>query len=171
MPGAVKTTVRERDRSPLEGAPPGDGYSLVIEFFIETPGRARILTAGMDIRRPPGGDIESWRFVGAAGTHVRRGAVQNAHQQASADRAQSRDHVRGSRPALQEGTVFLVECDEGVTGLVLLGRGEMTFSPTSAAERGQVRFFSGNDTLTLAVRRGVHATESVGLQNECPRRA
>ena len=45
MPGAVKTTVRLRDRSPLEGAPPGDGYSLVVEFFIETPGRARILTA------------------------------------------------------------------------------------------------------------------------------
>ena len=45
MPGAVKTTVRLRDRSPLEGAPPGDGYSLVVEFFIETAGRARILTA------------------------------------------------------------------------------------------------------------------------------
>ena len=38
MPGAVKTTVRLRDRAPLEGAPPGDGYSLVVEFFIETPG-------------------------------------------------------------------------------------------------------------------------------------
>src|SRR3970040_630316 len=32
MPGAVKTTVRERDRMQLEGAPPGDGYSLVVEF-------------------------------------------------------------------------------------------------------------------------------------------
>ena len=67
MPGAVKTTVRLRDRSPLEGAPPGDGYSLVVEFFIETPGRARILTASMDMRRPTGGDLASWKFVGAAG--------------------------------------------------------------------------------------------------------
>src|SRR4026207_668975 len=67
MPGAVKTTVRLRDRSPLEGAPPGDGYSLVVEFFIETTGRARILAAGMDMRRPSGGDLSSWKFVGAAG--------------------------------------------------------------------------------------------------------
>ncbi len=63
----MKTTVRLRDRSPLEGAPPGDGYSLVVEFFIETPGRARILTASMDMRRPPNGDLASWKFVGAAG--------------------------------------------------------------------------------------------------------
>ena len=65
MPGAVKTTLRLRDRAPLEGAPPGDGYSLVVEFFIETPGRGRILTAGMDMRRPPEGDLASWRFVSA----------------------------------------------------------------------------------------------------------
>jgi hypothetical protein len=65
MPGSVKTTLRERDRAQLEGAPPGDGYSLVVEFFIETLGRARILTAAMDMRRPSGGGLASWRFVGA----------------------------------------------------------------------------------------------------------
>ena len=27
--------------------------------------------------------------------------------------------------ALQDGTIFFVECDEGVTGLVFIGRGEM----------------------------------------------
>ena len=65
MPGAVKTTLRERDRSPLEGAPPGDGFSLVVEFFVETPGRARILTTALDMRRPPNGDLASWRLAGA----------------------------------------------------------------------------------------------------------
>ena len=49
---------------------------------------------------------------------------------------------------LSEGTVFRVECDDGTTGLILLGRGVMTFSPTAAAERGQLRLFSGNDTLS-----------------------
>ena len=39
----------------------------MVEFFIETAGRARILTAGMDMRRPPNGDLASWRFVGAEG--------------------------------------------------------------------------------------------------------
>jgi len=147
--GAVRTTLRERARAPLEGAPPGDGYSLIIEFFIETAGKARILTAGIDIRRPPGGDIESWRFVAAEGLTSVEGLYKirvNTSRPLTARNLEvtSEDLVI----ALQEGTVYLVECDEGVTGLVLIGRGEMRFSPTSAAERGQVRLFSGNDTLT-----------------------
>jgi len=147
--GATRTTLRERARAPLEGAPPGDGFSLIIEFFIETAGKARILTAGMDIRRPPGGDIESWRFVGVEGLTSVEGLYKlriNINRPLSARNLEvtSEDFVL----ALQEGTVYLVECDEGVTGLVLIGRGEMRFSPTSTAERGQVKLFSGSDTLT-----------------------
>jgi hypothetical protein len=148
MPGAVKTTVRLRDRSPLEGAPPGEGYSLVVEFFIETPGRARILTASMDMRRPPGGDLASWKFVGAAGLTFVEGLyklrIDKRPLTARNLEITSEDLVL----QLSEGTVFRVECDDGVTGLILLGRGVMTFSPTAAAERGQLRLFSGNDTLS-----------------------
>ena len=131
--GAVRTVVRERDRLPLEGAPPGDGYSLIIEFFIETAGKARILTAGMDVRRPPGGDINSWRFVGAEGLTSVEGLYKirvNTSRPMTARNLEitSEDLVI----AMQDGTVFLVECDEGVTGLILIGRGEMRFSPTSA---------------------------------------
>ena len=147
--GAVRTTVRERDRAPLEGAPPGDGYSLIIEFFIETAGKARILTTGMDVRRPPGGDINSWRFVGAEGLTSVEGLYKIRVNTARPMTARNLEVTSEDLViALQDGTVFLVECDEGVTGLVLIGRGEMRFSPTSAAERGQVRLFSGNDTLT-----------------------
>ena len=53
VPDAIRTAVRERDRTALEGAPEGDGHRLVVELFIETAGRARILTIGLDIRRPP----------------------------------------------------------------------------------------------------------------------
>jgi hypothetical protein len=67
LPGAVKAVVRERDRAPLEGVPPGDGFRLVVEFFVATPGRARILTTGMNVRRPPNGDITSWRIVALEG--------------------------------------------------------------------------------------------------------
>lgn len=149
--GAVKTTLRERDRSPLEGVPPGEGYSLIIEFFIETSGKARILTAGMDIRRPPGGGIDTWRFVGAEGLTSVEGLYKlrlNTSRPMTAKNLEvsSEDLVI----ALQDGTAYLIECDDGVTGLVLIGRGEMRFSPTSAAERGQVRLFSGSDTLTSA---------------------
>src|SRR4029079_6417553 len=61
--GAVKALVRERERAPLEGEPPGDGFRLVVEFFVPTPGHARILTTGMNVRRPPNGDLASWRIV------------------------------------------------------------------------------------------------------------
>ena len=125
--GAVKTTVRERDRAPLEGAPPGDGYSLVVEFFIETPGRARILTAGMDMRRPPDGDLASWRFVGAEGLT----SVEGLYKLRIDKRPLTARNLEVTSEDLvlqfAEGTVFRVECDDGVTGLVLLGRGEMTF--------------------------------------------
>jgi hypothetical protein len=148
MPGAVKSTVRLRDRSPLEGAPPGDGYSLVVEFFIETPGRARILTAGMDMRRPPDGDLASWRFVGAEGLTFVEGLyklrIDKRPLAARNLEITSEDLVL----QLAEGMVFRVECDDGITGLILLGRGLMTFSPTVAAERGQLRIFSGSDTLS-----------------------
>jgi Peptidase family M1 domain len=148
MPGAVKTTLRLRDRSPLEGAPPGDGFSLVVEFFIETPGRARIMTAGMDMRRPPNGDLASWRFVGAEGLTFVEGLyklrIDKRPLTARNLEVTSEDLVL----QLPEGTVYRVECDDGVTGLILLGRGVMTFSPTATAERGQLRLFSGNDTLS-----------------------
>ena len=149
LPGAVKTTVRERDRSQLEGAPPGDGYSLIVELFIETQGRARLLTALMDMRRPPGGDLDSWRFVGAESVTFVDGLYKLRLVTARPMSARSLEVVSEDLLLLlHEGTAFLVECDEGVTGLVLLGRGEMTFSPTAAAERGQLRLFAGNDTLT-----------------------
>jgi len=148
VPGAVGATLRERDRMQLEGAPPGDGYSLVVEFFIETAGKARILTAGMDMRRPPAGDLASWRFVGAEGLTFVDGLYKlrlvTARPMAARNLEVTSDDLVLQLP---EGHAFLVECDEGVTGLILLGRGQMTFSPTAAAERGQLRLFSGNDTL------------------------
>src|SRR5262245_60755803 len=148
MPGAVKTTVRLRDRSQLEGAPPGDGYSLVVEFFIETRGRARIVTAGLDMRRPPNGDLASWKFVGAEGLSFVEGLYKLRIDKRPLAARNLEITAEDLVLQLSEGTVFRVECDDGVTGLILMGRGVMTFSPTAAAERGQLRLFSGNDTLT-----------------------
>jgi hypothetical protein len=147
--GAVRSAVFERNRGPLEGVPEGDGYALVVEFFIETAGRARILTAGVDVQRARGGDIDSWRITNIEGVSSVEGLYRlrlNTTTPMSVRDLEitSEDMVL----ALQDGTVFLVECDEGVTGMVLLGRGELRFSPASATERGQVRLFAGNDTLT-----------------------
>src|SRR5262245_41577076 len=63
-PNAVRISLSERNRSPLEGVPAGDGFRVVVEFFMETKGEARIVTAGLDIKRPPRGDADSWRISG-----------------------------------------------------------------------------------------------------------
>ena len=39
-----------------------------------------------------------------------------------------------------------------MTGLVLMGRGEMRFSPTPETEKGQVRIFAGSDDARIAFR-------------------
>ena len=151
LPGAVKAVVRERERAPLEGAPPGDGFRLVVEFFVASSGRARILTTGMDVRRPPNGDLASWRIVTLEGISSVDGLYRlrlDAAKPLAAKgfRVTSEDLV----VSLDEGAVFPVESDEGVTGMVLVGRGEMQFQPSPPAERGQLRIFSGRDTLNAA---------------------
>jgi hypothetical protein len=40
--GLTRAVLRERDRQPLLGTLPGDGYRLVVEVFIETGARGRL---------------------------------------------------------------------------------------------------------------------------------
>jgi hypothetical protein len=150
-PGAVRSAIFERDRAPLEGVPEGDGYRLVVEFFIETPGRARIVTAGIEMQRPRGGDLDSWRISNIEGVSWVEGLFRLRLNTATAQAARNLEiRAEDLTLTLQEGTVFFVECDDGITGLVLIGRGEMRFSPASLTERGQVRLFAGDETLVTA---------------------
>jgi hypothetical protein len=48
---------------------------------------------------------------------------------------------------LTEGSVFVVDTDQGATAVVLLGRGTMSFHPSPETERGQVKIFAGSETL------------------------
>jgi hypothetical protein len=148
VPGAVRSVVRERDRAPLEAVPPGQGYRVVVEFFVETPGRARLLTASLDLKRPADGDTASWRIVNAEGLTSIQGIyklrLQNKVQYAARNFEIAAEDFSLT---LTDGNVFLVECDEGVTGLVLIGRGEMRFSPKPSSEKGQLRLYAGSETL------------------------
>src|SRR5919201_4349155 len=59
----TRAVVKERDRTPLEGSLPGDGYHVIVEIMTETAARARVLTARLDIRRPRDGPLDSWRIA------------------------------------------------------------------------------------------------------------
>lgn len=149
MPGVTRAVVRERDRAPLEGTLPGDGYRLVVDFFTEGARTGRIVTARIDVRRAHrSGSEDDWRVAGAE----RLSSVEGLHRLAVNANTQFTARnltitAEDMRLLVEEGSVFTVENGEGVTGLVIFGRGEMYFTPTPEAERGQVRIFSGSETL------------------------
>jgi Peptidase family M1 domain len=145
----IRAAVKERDRTPLEGSLPGDGYSVIVELMTETAARARVLTARFDVRRPRGGAADSWRIAAI----TRLTFVQGLYRlriDASTQYVAREFTIRAqdAQFTLHSGYVFQVLSGEGVTGLVLLGRGEMKFAPTPQTEKGQLRIFSGNETLT-----------------------
>lgn len=150
-PGVTRAVVHERDRQPLEGALPGDGYRLVVEVFIESGPRGQLSTWQLDIRRPAsaGADEQGespWRIVG----QERLSQVDTLHRLAlNAERVfQARDFVISSVDfdlRLASGSVFVADTADGVTAAVLVGDGLMSFHPTPRTEQGQVRLFAGDD--------------------------
>jgi len=150
IPEVKRAVVRERDRVPLEGSLPGDGYRLIVDFFTESHERARIVTARLDVRKPHGASGEhDWRIVVAERLTVVEGLNRlsvNADTQFAARNLAIQ--AEDLQLVMHEGSVFVVDSADGVTGLVLIGRGEMHFTPGPEAERGQVRIFAGSETLT-----------------------
>ena len=150
--GVTRAVVRERDRVPLDGALPGDGYRLIVEVFVESGPRGQLSTWRLDIRRPSGtvaeaGDTETpWRVV----AHDRLSQVDALHRLAL-DRERvytAKDFVLTSvdfELRLPLGTVFVANTAEGVSALVMIGDGQLTFRPTPKTEQGQVRLFAGAD--------------------------
>jgi len=148
--GITRVVIKERDRSALPGALPGEGYRLMLEVFLETGTRGRIATWRLDIRRPRGDDLgrQPWRIVG----EDRLASIEGLHRLAL--QGEKQFTARGLvitaidfTLRLPAGDVFVAETAEGVTALVLLGEGTMTFEPAPKEERGQLRLFAGAETL------------------------
>jgi hypothetical protein len=148
--GITRVVVKERDRSPLAGTLPGEGYRLVTEVFLEMGPRGRIATWKLDIRRPRGEEIDRqpWRIVSQ--DHL--SSIDGLHRLELHPEKQYAAHNLVLKSidleiTLPEGQVFVAETPEGVTALVLLGDGLMRFTPAPKEERGQVRIFAGADAL------------------------
>ena len=144
--GVTRVVVQERDRLPLPGSLPGNGYQLLVDAFIEIGSKARVATWRLDVRRA--GDDQPWRLT----DQERMTSVENLYRLSLAPAKQfdARDlHIAAEdlELVLHTGSVFVVETDQGVTGLVLLGNGTMRFQPTPETEKGQVRIFCGADTI------------------------
>jgi hypothetical protein len=143
-PGATRVVIQERDRQRLTGVLPGNGYALTVDAFIESGDRARVSTWQLDVRRADDGwQIADQESVSSVENLYR--LTLNSQQQF--DARDFRISAEDFDLTLAEGSVFTVDTDQGTTGLVLLGRGDMHFHPAPATEKGQVRIFAGSDVL------------------------
>jgi hypothetical protein len=149
-PGITRAVARVRDRAPLENTPEGDGYTLIVDFFAEIGNHSQIVTVRLDIKRPPGGADDSWRIVDLDRLSLVEGLyrlrLNVATQFAARNFSVASEDLQLSLP---EGTVFQIDSDDGVTGLVLMGRGTMRFAPTPVTEKGQLRIFAGTEALAV----------------------
>jgi hypothetical protein len=150
-PGVTRVVVRERDRMSLQGTLPGQGHALLVEVFVETGMRARLATWRLDVRERGSGSPNDWGIVAQQTLTTLQGlyklALNPKRQLAVKDLVVSSEDLTLTVP---DGTVFLAETDMGTTAAVVLGRGDMAFSPSPAAERSQLRLITGAETLQTA---------------------
>ncbi|HZT78083.1 MAG TPA: M1 family aminopeptidase [Vicinamibacterales bacterium] len=148
VPGAAHTVVQERDRQPLAGVSGGESYRLMLDVFCDFGSHARVATWRLDVRRISDAGGRQW----AIADEERVSSVENIYRLTlDATRQFSAHGLKVAAEDLDltlvDGSVFVSTIDYGVTGLVLVGRGTMTFHPAPETERGQVKLFCGAETL------------------------
>ena len=146
-PPATRVVVNERDRAPLDART----VRLVVEVFAERGIEGRLGTWRVDVR-PGTAPADTWRIAA-----VSRLSIVTGLYRLSLNTATEYDiHdlvVRAPDLALEmtSGRAFIAETPEGPTAVVLLGRGRVRFTPPEAAERTQIRIFSGSDALVADI--------------------
>ena len=139
-----------------------DTHELTVEVFTEAGDRARLQTWSLQVTRatfagagtnadataPSAGNFHPWKI---ARYEAMDGIDSLHHLRLNPDLQFDAENVviAGEDMTLQmsSGAVFVAEVDAGVTGLLLVGDGIMTFDPSPEAERRQVEIFSGGETL------------------------
>src|SRR3989442_3760822 len=149
QPGATRAVIQERDRAPLQGALPGNGHQLIVDVFTETGNRARVATWRLDLKRARAD--APWRIVDQEQITSVEGLYRLSLNPAKQFDAHNLEIVAEDLElTLPAGSVFVAETDQGVTGIVLLGRGQMRFHPRPEMEKGQVKIFCGKEMLETA---------------------
>jgi peptidase M1-like protein len=149
FPGANRAVIQERDRQPLAGTLPGNGYRLIVDSFAEYGSRARAATWRLDLKRTgDAGTDREWTIA----DQERLSTVDNLYRVGlNTSKAFAARNLKIAAEdldlTLAEGSVYVGDIESGVTALVLLGRGTLDFHPPSATEKGQVKIFCGADAL------------------------
>jgi hypothetical protein len=148
QPGVTRAVVQERLRAEIPEVGKGLAYDVYADVLSEYGRNARVGTWLIRVFRQSA-DATEWRIARLNVLTTIRGLYRLT---LSPDKEYRVVNLTMSAEDFElrvpNGVGFVAETDAGVTGIVILGRGEMTFSPTPAAEKGQVRIYSGNDVQT-----------------------
>ena len=149
LPGVSRSVLQERDRIPLTGTLPGNGYRLMVDVMAEFGSRARVSTWQLDVKRTgAAGSDNEWTVADAerisSVENIYRVSLSAAKQYAARDLRISAEDIDLT---LAEGSVFVAEIDGSATAVVILGKGTVSFHPSPATEKGQVKIFCGSETL------------------------
>jgi hypothetical protein len=152
FPGpATRAVVRERDREPVADAPADTAFHVLLDIFVEFGNRGSARTWRIDVLKAPAGGLE-WSI----GTPERLTSVDGLYR-LGLDR-QKQFRITNLKVTAEDltitipsGVAFSAVTPEGPTAFVLVGRGDVVFSPPHESERGQVQVFGGEQTLRASV--------------------
>jgi hypothetical protein len=154
VPGVTRAVVRERLRSPVEGQTAGDAALVYVDVLTEFGTNGRVSTWMVDFRRDTS-TPDTWRIASVTVlttiTGLYRLSLNPDKEFTVVNLTLSAEDFEVRLP---QGVAFVAETGDGTTGIVLLGHGDFTFSPAPASEKGQVKIFSGSETLQRSSPRG-----------------
>jgi hypothetical protein len=150
LSGATRAVVRERDREAVVGSAPDTAFHVLLDIFVEFGNRGSARTWRLDVLK--GATPLEWSI----GTPERLTSIDGLYR-LSLDR-QKQFRINNLRVSAEDltitipsGVAFGAVTPDGPTAFVVLGRGEVAFSPTQTSERGQVRILAGDDVLRSGV--------------------
>ena len=150
-----EAAARARFVRPLDDDLEGSGYELTVEVFTERGMAGRLQTWSVDVVRDAAAVDEpgDWRIADQERVDVVEGLLNlSLRPDVAYDAAGFVIAGEDMTLSMSRGTAFVAETGRGgITGLVLLGRGILAFSPAPEAERGQVRLLTGRETLETVV--------------------
>ncbi|MGE3703908.1 MAG: M1 family aminopeptidase [Vicinamibacterales bacterium] len=141
-PGADRVVVKERDRLKVErdGEPPL--LRLVIDTFAEYGDKARVGTWLVEVEPSPAGWFIRQQESLSSVEQLYRLSLARSRQ---FDGTNAVVRAEDLTITLSSGTIFTIETEDGTTGVLMLGAGELRFAPTPETEKGQVQIFVGAD--------------------------
>ena len=144
QPGATRAVIKERERLPFGSSLDPGGYRVVADVFVEYGAVGRVATWQLDLQRV-GDRFEVFDQVRLTSVERLFRLSLDTERQFAAQNLVI--HAEDFDITLDSGSVFVAQVDTGVTGVVLLGRGDMHFHPKPETEKTQVRIFCGSETL------------------------